>query len=452
MSINLLNEQELNKFLTGQICGKITNISVSRNMLFSKKYALENLDLLAKAMAAQWLKVKFRDFLLDRATVPYLEEVKEVTPNSPQWLDKALKQGGKVYQFCPEKVSADKIKSLQLAGHFAEMTAKYYIVSQSKRKKFRLRFDYLKTHGAFSSIEKVLSAYNQFKKEETLSQGIRIIGEYDKGFKIVQLQSRSAFVAEGNAMGHCLGGEDYFERCQAGQIKVYSLRDKKFYPHATLEVKGNMLVQVRGRSDMNLHADYAGYVQSFVKEQDLKVSLGEQAGIGIIEKDNQYYNLYNLPKDKQFELEKLDLSESGLRKLPEWQNLKINGTLDLSTTKIKSLKGCAKAKQLRLYDCDNLALDCLKDLPEEVEVLEDFKFGIEALQYLPKKTNLRKIEFQDDEQAHDFDALRKLPYKLLARLEVVNVSAQFEEARKKAMAPYEIFGKFINGLNIRSVG
>ena len=124
MSINLLNEQELNKFLTGQICGKITNISVSRNMLFSKKYALENLDLLAKAMAAQWLKVKFRDFLLDRATAPYLVEVKEVTPNSPQWLDKALKQGGKVYQFCPEKVSADKIKSLQLAGHFAEMTAK----------------------------------------------------------------------------------------------------------------------------------------------------------------------------------------------------------------------------------------------------------------------------------------------------------------------------------------
>ena len=452
MSINLLNEQELNKFLTERFCGNEVKVRVSRNMIFSREYALENLDSLAKAMATQWLKTKFRSFLVEAGQEPYLKEVTQVGADSPKWLDKALRQGGKVYRFCPEKVPADKIKSLQLAGHFAEMTAKYYIVSQSKRKKFRLRFDYLKTHKAFSSIEKVLSAYNQFKKKEALSQGIQIASEYEKGFKIVQLLSRSSFVTEGNAMGHCLGGEDYFERCQAGQIKVYSLRDKKFYPHATLEVKGNTLVQVRGRSDMNLHADYAGYVQRFVQEQDLKVALGEQAGIGIIEKDNQYYNLYNLPKDKQFELEKLDLSESGLRKLPEWQNLKINGTLDLSTTKIKSLKGCAKAKQLRLYDCDNLALDCLKDLPEEVEVLEDFKFGIEALQYLPKKTNLRKIEFQDDEQLHDFEALQKLPYKLLARLEFVNVSAQFEEARKKAMAPYEIFGKFINGLNIRSVG
>ena len=452
MPANLVNEQELNQFLTAYICGYNSDAGISKMVLLSRKYLAEHTDDFAKAIAAQWMKSKFRDYLTQNETEVYLEPVTEAGADSAQWLKDALAAGRRVFRFCPDRVPLNKIGELQLIGRFAEMAAKDYVLRQAKGTSCRIRLDYLKTHGAFTSIEKVWAAYNRAKKERELNRGIEVVAEFERGFKMVQLQSREAFVLEGNAMGHCVGYEDYFERYQNGKIKIYSLRDERFRPHATIEVAGDTVVQVKGRADMNLHIDYIGYVQDFVKNNSLKVAPGEQLGIGILEKDNLYYNLYDLPKYRKFEVKDLDVSESGLRRLPDWKNLKVSGTLDLSTTKIKNLKGCAGAKRLRLYDCDELAADCLKDLPEDVEVLEDFKFGVEALQYLPEKNNLRRVEFQEDDQKHDLAALHKLPFRLLERLEFVNVSPQFKEERNAVLNSYETFGRLTSDVNVKNVG
>ena len=154
-----------------------------------------------------------------------------------------------------------------------------------------------------------------------------------------------------------------------------------------------------------------------------------------MEDNGRYYNLYDLPKYKKFKLKSLDLSESGLKKLPDMSNVSVSGTLDLSTTKIKNLKGCPKAVQLRLFDCNNLEKDCLKDLPEDVEVLEDFNLGIEALQYLPEKTSLRRVEFQEDDLAHDYACFSKLPLRLLAGMEFENVPRSLKKSIKKPCVP-----------------
>lgn len=452
MTVNLVNEQELNKFLTDYISEYNPEVKVSPLMMLSRKFIADNADDLAKAISAQWLKSKFRDYLSKEEAQPYLEPVTTFDEASPEWLKKAVTEGRPVVRFCPDKVTVKKIGELRLINRFAVMAAKNYIQSRLKNKDSNIRLDYLKRHGAFESIQKVWAAFVRVKKEREFTKGIAVVVEYGDGFKMAELQSRDAFVLEGNAMGHCVGYEDYFDRYKRGDIKVYSLRDERYRPHATIEVAGDTVVQVKGRADQTLRAVYAGYVQDFVKKQGLKVSADEQPGIGILEDNSRYYNLYDLPKYKKFKLKSLDLSESGLKKLPEMSNVSVSGTLDLSTTKIKNLKGCPKAVQLRLFDCNNLEKDCLKDLPEEVEVLEDFNLGIEALQYLPEKTSLRRVEFQEDDLAHDYACFSKLPLRLLAGMEFENVPPQFKEEHKKALRSCEEVGRLATCLSVMNAG
>ncbi|MAG27403.1 hypothetical protein CMI47_17870 [Candidatus Pacearchaeota archaeon] len=70
------------------------------------------------------------------------------------------------------------------------------------------------------------------------------LGSRDQGQVVVRLPKRwtwqrlgaDLLEAEGNAMGHCIGGDSYVHMAERGEASFYSLRDAKGQPHITVEV------------------------------------------------------------------------------------------------------------------------------------------------------------------------------------------------------------------------
>lgn len=69
--------------------------------------------------------------------------------------------------------------------------------------------------------------------QEEMPQGI-VVEELSDGWTIQQIVNKEQAKAEGDAMGHCVGG--YGSSIEGGSTLIYSLRDPKGLPHATVEI------------------------------------------------------------------------------------------------------------------------------------------------------------------------------------------------------------------------
>ncbi len=108
---------------------------------------------------------------------------------------------------------------------------------------------------------------------ETLSQGMdqdiehrddaQIIHDFKNGYKIVDLQ-QCDLDAEGNAMGHCVGGYDLSQ----GK-KIYSLRDARNKPHVTIEIENNEVEQIKGKQNEPPVEKYAKMIRGWLKTTSL---------------------------------------------------------------------------------------------------------------------------------------------------------------------------------------
>jgi hypothetical protein len=72
------------------------------------------------------------------------------------------------------------------------------------------------------------------KKSRDLIAGTRRIMEFEDGSFGADLITAEALAAEGNAMGHCVGG--YWARVLSGQTRIISIRDRFGNPHVTIEL------------------------------------------------------------------------------------------------------------------------------------------------------------------------------------------------------------------------
>jgi hypothetical protein len=75
------------------------------------------------------------------------------------------------------------------------------------------------------------------QKSRNLIVGTRRIMEFDGGAHIAELLTKEALAAEGNAMGHCVGG--YWMRVLSGATRIVSVRDQHGHPHVTIELGGS---------------------------------------------------------------------------------------------------------------------------------------------------------------------------------------------------------------------
>ena len=74
----------------------------------------------------------------------------------------------------------------------------------------------------------------KFKEDPTGTYKTKdIVHQFENGFSIVKVPPQD-LETEGEHMGHCVGG--YCDAVNSGALEIYSLRDKKNRPHATIEL------------------------------------------------------------------------------------------------------------------------------------------------------------------------------------------------------------------------
>jgi hypothetical protein len=75
----------------------------------------------------------------------------------------------------------------------------------------------------------------QSQMDEQQAAGGTVVADAGDGWTIRQITNGEEAKAEGNAMGHCVGG--YGQAIESGQTLIYSLRDKGNNPHTTIEIE-----------------------------------------------------------------------------------------------------------------------------------------------------------------------------------------------------------------------
>ena len=123
---------------------------------------------------------------------------------------------------------------------------------------------------AKSNAEKWLKT--QIKKGKTIEEvpsDFEVFLDFNDGFKFVKLLGENAYKKEGFLMSHCVAG--YYHQKNS---EIYSLRDKKNNPHATIEVEINAgcIEQIKGKGNGSIHPLYAGYILQFISKINLEVS------------------------------------------------------------------------------------------------------------------------------------------------------------------------------------
>ena len=77
-----------------------------------------------------------------------------------------------------------------------------------------------------------------------------VVYKFDNGYTIVDVNTENDLDVEGEKMGHCVGS--YCDNVASGETTIYSLRDAKNEPHATIEVAPTLPLgrtRSRGRVD-----------------------------------------------------------------------------------------------------------------------------------------------------------------------------------------------------------
>jgi hypothetical protein len=120
---------------------------------------------------------------------------------------------------------------------------------------------------------------------EDLSQG-DVVHKFPNGWHIRHLNSpgtnaEEALEAEGRAMGHCIGSEDqpYLQNANDRDIEVYSLRDKKGWPHGTWHTNPDgSIAEIHGNDNQRLSdAQHEMYEEWCEKEGKDPTPVGHEA-------------------------------------------------------------------------------------------------------------------------------------------------------------------------------
>ena len=106
---------------------------------------------------------------------------------------------------------------------------------------------------------------------------IKVVKKFRNGFKLVKLVGKPAFEREGFLMSHCVAS--YFGKTETN---VYSLRDEKNMPHATIEVTGDNdnVNQIKGKGNGSIHPNYIKMVIEVIKKFGVEVRSSEMQNLG----------------------------------------------------------------------------------------------------------------------------------------------------------------------------
>lgn len=155
--------------------------------------------------------------------------------------------------------------------------------------------DVMQAFQGFDELEAwVLERNNEMAAEGEEAEN-RTAYEFPDGYKIVQVNPDN-LNWEGEQMGHCVG--TYCTSVMSGRAHIFSLRDPKGFPHATIEIKGQKppreqmqwqgetirgldqpgpdaltktdkaweIVQIQGKENQEPNDQYKGYIKAWFQE------------------------------------------------------------------------------------------------------------------------------------------------------------------------------------------
>ena len=185
---------------------------------------------------------------------------------------------------------------------------------------------------AYEHANRYFAAKNKKASDIEDEEGREIVYKFKDGMFFAKLNSSQCLDREGKLMQHCVGS--YADEVKHGNVVIYSLRDKKNQPHATLEARGKEVYQIKGKQNEAPVEKYIPYIKEFILNNDFDVKRDEE-NIELIRLNNKLYDL-NDTSNWPIEINNgLDLSNMRSISLPD--NFIINGDLYLSNTPITEL-------------------------------------------------------------------------------------------------------------------
>lgn len=105
---------------------------------------------------------------------------------------------------------------------------------------------------------------------------VKVVLNFEDGYKLVKLIGAPAFKREGHLMSHCVAS--YADK----DTNVYSLRDPNNDPHCTIEVNSeeDQINQVKGKGNGSIHPNYIKYVIDILKYFKINVRDSEMDNLG----------------------------------------------------------------------------------------------------------------------------------------------------------------------------
>lgn len=421
MPISLINEKDLNQYLTDIVYHGQEMEVFTKGEFHSHGYVRQNKDAIVRSMLLQWCKHRLRSHLMEDLPEhqQFLTPVRADEPELPEWAERCLAENKPIYRFEIDKIPAKLTENIGKIRDYLYSAAESYVNKTLERteqsdSRPRLRIDYLKSSNEWDTFSKTLHMAEKWhelmaKKAEhkehnsemykaSLSGTVSVMKLKD-GMEIVQLTTPEALDYESEYMGHCVGKGGYDADIKKGTIKIYSLRDSNGEPHATFEVHINKetgkeeVLQCKGKGNKAPVERYRSYVQEFVKAKDFVIK-GDTKNIGLIQlydeetKQSQYYDTYNLhlPKNKKFVCKgDLDLSDMKLTELPDLSQVIVKGNFDCSDNQLTSLEG-APQEVGGDFNCYGIQLNSLEGAPQQVGgAFQCFGCHLISLQGAPQK-------------------------------------------------------------------
>ena len=127
------------------------------------------------------------------------------------------------------------------------------------------------------------------------SEGTKTLLTFPDGFKLIELFSQQALDREGKLMQHCVGS--YYQQVKEESVKVVSLRYPSNNPHATLELRGKEILQIKGKQNKAPIQKYWSYLHQYIKQFNLKV-ISDHLNIGLVKVDSRTMTLEEFTNSK----------------------------------------------------------------------------------------------------------------------------------------------------------
>lgn len=404
MPVNLINEKDLNNYLTDIVYHGQEMETFKSGDFKSTAFVEQNKDAIVRSMLLQWCKHRLRSHLSEDLPEhkDFLTAVKADEPDLPAWAERCLTQGNPIHRFEADKIPAELTENIGMIRDYLYSAAESYVNKTLARVKDtnakgkeqispKLRIDYLKTQEAYDTFAKTLAEAEKWhdiiaqkaelrKRNEAMYQaslaGTHSVMKWENGMEIVQLTTPEALDYESEYMGNCVGKGSYDGSVKSGSIRIYSLRDADGMPHATLEVRKkedskDEVHQCKGKGNEAVVLKYRPYITEFIKISQFKV-VEDGNKIGFFELydeksgKSQDYDIFNLPKDRKFICKgDINISRMRLTELPDLSNVVIEGNFCFSHNQITSFKG-SPIKVGKNLDYDNNNISSWEYAPQEV--------------------------------------------------------------------------------------